>query len=147
MSRSGFTLVESVIAIVIIGVLLAVGMPRMKDWLLREDVRAARRQVTTHIARGRATAVYRGCPAVLHLDESAYRVWITSCPVQGTGVDTVGNIDDFQSHFGVTFTADGDSVLFTPQGVALAANSISMTFTKAGYTSTLLITPVGRPVW
>jgi prepilin-type N-terminal cleavage/methylation domain-containing protein len=146
-SRSGFTLVESVIAIVIIGVLLAVAMPSMKDWLLREDVRAARRQVTTHLARGRATAVFRGCPAVLHLDDSAYRVWITSCPLQGAGLDTVGNIDNLQTHFGVTFTSDGDSVLFTPQGVALAANSISLTFTKAGYTRDLLITPVGRSVW
>ncbi|UCF41279.1 MAG: prepilin-type N-terminal cleavage/methylation domain-containing protein [Gemmatimonadota bacterium] len=147
MSRSGFTLVESIVAIVIIGVLLAVGMPRMKDWLLREDVRAARRQVTTHLARGRATAVYRGCTAVLHLDGGTDRVWITSCAIQGPGVDTVGTIDDFWSHFGVTFTSDGDSVLFTPQGVALATNSISMVFTKAGYTRDLLITPVGRPVW
>ncbi len=147
MSRSGFTLVESVIAIVIIGVLVAVGMPSFRDWLLREDVRSARRQVTTHLARGRATAVYRGCPAVLHIDDSAHRVWITSCPLQGAGLDTVGNIDRFLDHFGVAFTTDGDSVLFTPQGVALATASISMTFSKAGYSNSLLITPVGRPVW
>jgi prepilin-type N-terminal cleavage/methylation domain-containing protein len=146
-SRSGFTLVESVIAIVIIGVLVAVGMPSFRDWLLREDVRSARRQVTTHLARGRATAVYRGCPAVLHIDDSAHRVWITSCPLQGAGLDTVGNIDRFLDHFGVAFTTDGDSVLFTPQGVALATASISMTFSKAGYSNSLLITPVGRPVW
>ncbi len=147
MSRSGFTLVESVIAIVIIGVLLAIGMPRMQEWWLRENVRSARRQVTTHLARGRATAVYRGCPAVLHIDDTADRIWITACPIQGTGLDTVGTVDYFQRRFGVTFTADGDSVLFTPQGVALAATSISMTFTKAGFTYSLLITPVGRPVW
>ncbi len=147
MSRSGFTLVESVIAIVVIGVLVAVGMPSFREWLLREDVRSARRQITTHLARGRATAVYRGCSAVLHIDDSAHRVWITSCPLQGAGLDTVGNIDRFLDHFGVAFTTDGDSVLFTPQGVALATASISMTFSKAGYSNSLLITPVGRPVW
>jgi prepilin-type N-terminal cleavage/methylation domain-containing protein len=146
-SRSGFTLVESVIAIVVIGVLVAVGMPSFREWLLREDVRSARRQITTHLARGRATAVYRGCSAVLHIDDSAHRVWITSCPLQGAGLDTVGNIDRFLDHFGVAFTTDGDSVLFTPQGVALATASISMTFSKAGYSNSLLITPVGRPVW
>ena len=62
-------------------------------------------------------------------------------------MDTVGSVDDFQSRFGVAFTSDGDSVLFTPQGVAMASASISMTFSKDGWTEALAITPVGRPVW
>jgi len=146
-SRSGFTLIESIIAIVIISAVLTLAMPKVKEYILHETVRSARREITTHLARSRATAVYRGCRAVLHLDPTNDRVWVTSCPVQGAGLDTVGTVDDFQSHFGVDFTADGDSVLFTPQGVALASTSISMTFTKHGWSDSLLITPVGRPVW
>ena len=147
MSRSGFTLRESIIEIVIISALLSLAMPKVKEYVLHEAVRSARREVTTHLARGRATAVFRGCRAVLHLDPATSRVWITACSIQGTGMDTVGSVDDFQSRFGVAFTSDGDSVLFTPQGVAMASASISMTFSKDGWSENLAITPVGRPVW
>jgi prepilin-type N-terminal cleavage/methylation domain-containing protein len=146
-SRSGFTLVEAVIVIVIMGVVLTFAIPRVKDYLLHESVRSARRTMTTHLARSRATAVHRGCRAVLHMDAVSSRVWVTACPVRGNGLDTVGTIDDFASHFGVAFSSDGDSVLFTPQGVALASTSIAMEFSKDGYSDSLLITPVGRPVW
>jgi Tfp pilus assembly protein FimT len=135
------------VVIVIISALLTLAMPKVKTYVLHETVRSARRQVTTHLARGRATAVFRGCRAVLHLDPTNSRVWITACSPQGAGIDTVGTVDNFQSHFGVVFTSDGDSVLFTPQGVAMASSSIAMTFTKDGWTENLAITPVGRPIW
>ncbi len=144
---SGFTLIEIAVAIVIIGVILAFGVPQMKTVLLQESVRSARRHVTAHLARARATAVQRGCRAVLHLDADAARVWVTACELNGPNGDTVGQVDDLGSRFGATFTADGDSLLFTPQGVAFATTSISMTFSKSGYTIPLEITPVGRPVW
>lgn len=147
MSRQGFTLIEAIVVIVIISTLLTLAMPKVKTYVLHESVRSARREVTTHLARGRATAVFRGCRAVLHLDPATSRVWITACQIDGPGLDTVGSVEDFQSHFGVAFTSDGDSVLFTPQGVAMASASIAMTFTKDGWTENLSITPVGRPVW
>lgn len=147
MSRPGFTLVESVVALVIIGVLLTFALPRFKDWLPRESLRAARRELTTQLARARATAVYRGCRAVLHLDDRTSAVWVTACPVLGAGVDTVGTVDSFLDGFGVSFQADGDSVPFTPQGIALAASSIAVTLSKGDYSASLEITPVGRAVW
>ncbi len=147
MSRSGFTLTELVVVLGIIGVLFAFGMPRFSDWLVRESVRSARRQVTTQLARVRALSVHRGCPAVLHLDDRTSRVWVTACRVQGTGTETVGTIDSLLDRFGASFQADGDSVLFTPQGLALNTSSIFLTFSKGEYSSSLEITPVGRPVW
>lgn len=147
MSRSGFTLTELVVVLVIIGVLFAFGMPRFSDWLVRESMRSARREVTTQLARVRAMAVHRGCPAVLHLDDRTSRVWVTACRVQGTGTETVGTIDSLLDRFGVSFQADGDSVLFTPQGLALNTSSIFLTFSKGEYSGSLEITPVGRPVW
>lgn len=147
MSRSGLTLTELVVVVVIIGVLLAFGVPRFNDWLQRESLRAARRDLVTQLARTRATAVHRGCPAVLHLDAQTSRVWITACPVRGAGTETVGEIDNTSERFGVSFTADGDSVVFTPQGLAFATSSVALRFSKGEYASSLEITPVGRPAW
>ena len=147
MTRSGFTLAEALVALVIVGVLFAFGMPRFSDWLVRESVRAARREVTTQVARARAMAVHRGCPAVLHLDDQTGRVWVTACRIQGAGTETAGTVDDLAERFGASFEADGDSMLFTPQGLALATSSLFLTFSKGEYSGSLEITPVGRPVW
>lgn len=147
MSRRGFTLMEAVIAIVVIGVVLAIGLPRANDWVRREAVRGARRQLVTHLAQARYTAIQRGCPAVLHLDQSNARVWVTACTLQGGGSDTVGALDYLSSRFGVGFASDRDSLAFTPQGLALATASLQVVFSRGTDTASLTITPAGRPSW
>ncbi len=148
--RAGFSLIELVLTLVIAGVLMLFAVPRARDLTLRESVRSARRQMTTQLARARATAVQRGCNAVLHLNDDAGTVWLTACPLASGGlsaVDTVGSVDNLLERFGVAFTADADSVLYAPQGLAFAASSIALTFSRAEYSASLEVTPVGRAVW
>ena len=149
-SRTGFSLVELITVVIIIGLLAGFGFPRIRDLGVREAVRGARRAMTTHLARARATAVQRGCSAVLHLNDDAGAVWLTACPIPGAGaatLDTVGTVDNLQERFGVAFTADADSVLYTPQGLAFAASPIALTFTRGEYAASLQVTPAGRAVW
>jgi prepilin-type N-terminal cleavage/methylation domain-containing protein len=145
--KRGFTLLEILTALVIMGVVMGLGVPKFRDWLIHENVRHARVNVTVRLAGARSIAVQRGCEAVLHIDPTSSRLWTTACRVQGGGMDTVGLIENMSSRFGVVFSATGDSVVFTPQGIAFGAAWITMTFSKAGYDAVLEISPLGRPQW
>ena len=61
MTRSGFTLVEVLISMLIMGIVSALGIPRFSDWMNREKVRTARREVTVLLAGARSVAAQRGC--------------------------------------------------------------------------------------
>ena len=143
----GFTLLEVLVAMVIMGVVMALGAPRFREWLTHENVRQARVNVTTQLAGARSIAVTRGCEAVLHIDAAASRVWVTACKLAGAGKDTIGTINNLSSRYGVVFSSTGDSILFTPQGIAFNAAWIMMTFSKEGYDAVLEISPLGRSKW
>lgn len=147
MTRSGFTLLEVITSIALMGILSAVGIPRFQEWMGREHVRQARREVTVHLAGARSVGAQRGCPAVFHLDDISDRVWVTACRVQGSGIDTVGMINNLAQRYGVSFDTDGDSIQFSPQGLAFGSAWITVRFTKADYEATLEISPVGKAVW
>jgi Tfp pilus assembly protein FimT len=129
------------------GIVSALGIPRFHEWMGRENVRQARREVTVHLAGARSVGAQRGCDAVFHLDDTSNRVWVTACQVQGGGIDTVGMINDLAQRYGVSFETDGDSIEFTPQGLAFGSSWTTVRFTKAGYEVMLEISPVGKAEW
>ena len=143
----GFTLLEILTALVIAGVVMALAVPRFREMMTHENVRQARANVTVRLASARSIAVQRGCEAVLHFDQTSSRVWVTTCRPEGGGKDTLGMIENLSSRFGVVFLSTGDSILFTPQGIAFSASWITLTFSKDGYDAILEISPVGRAQW
>ncbi len=147
MSRSGFTFIETLTVLVIVTTILSLGTPTFRRWLGRESVRAARHELSTHLARTRAAAVQRGCRAVLHLDDTYSRVWVTSCRVQGLGIDTVGSVDDLAERFGVALDVDGDSIVFTPQGIAYGTSWLTVNISNGSFSKGIEISPLGNALW
>lgn len=147
MPRRGFTLIEMLIVIVVIGTVVGFSVPRLRAAMVSESVWSARREVTTHLARARAAAVQRGCRATLELEPSTQRVWVTACPVSGTDLDTLGSIANLTSRYGVAFASSSDQVVFGPHGLAMGTAWTRMSFTKGGYSDTLAISPLGRADW
>ena len=132
----------------IMGTMMGLGYPKLKDSVAKEAVRSARREVTTQVAITREVAAQRGCPAVLHIDDLLKsRVWITACSVNGTGVDTIGAVEDLAARFNVIMTSTADSIVFTPRGVRRGMSWIDLTFRVAEHSDTLAISPVGRAEW
>ena len=148
MYQRGFSLVQLLVAMTIMAALMGLGYPKLKDSVVKEAVRSARRQVTTQVAITREVAAQRGCSATLHLDEgAASRVWVTACSLNGPGLDTVGTVEQLSSRFGVEMASSTDSIVFTPQGLRRGMSWVGMQFSLAGHSDTLAISPVGRAVW
>ena len=78
MQRSGFTTIEMVIVVVLIGLIAAIGFPKIRQSLDKANVRSARAAVGTLAAMARSAAIQRGCPGVIHFLATNATVWVTT---------------------------------------------------------------------
>jgi Tfp pilus assembly protein FimT len=142
------TLIELLAAIGIIGLMSVFAIPMFLGGLTSESTRGARRTVVNSLSRARGAAATRGCRSVLHLvGGSNARVWITSCDMAGTGLDTIGEVENLSDRHGIIMATSGDSVVFSANGLGASPGWISLKFNKAGRTDTLAISPIGWPTW
>jgi type II secretory pathway pseudopilin PulG len=149
-SRRGVSLIETLIVLIMIGAITALALPKVRAAQTHESTRNARREVQSAMARAKGAAVQRGCRATMHMRAATPKVWVTACrvtPLSGSPLDTIGGVVYLDARYGITMTTDADSIPFGPNSIGLAPATINMGFTKAGYTSSLQITPVGRPIW
>ena len=145
--RGGFTLIELLIVIVIIGIGTGFALPTLKDTYYKESVRNARRVGLNQVAKARGAAATRGCQAVVH-GTTGYggRFWVTSCTADGTGVDTVGNVEFMSDK--VYVYASPDSVAFEPTGMASSGDWSYMYFYRPNAGSYwVYISPIGGTYW
>ena len=148
MKRPGFTTIEMVIVVVLIGIIAAIGFPKIRRSLDKANVRSARAAVGTLAATARAAAIQRGCPGVIHFVATNATVWVTTnCP---TKVDTVSGVQQLATRFNVTLTASRDSVRYDPRGLSLdnlASNTV-ITFTGSvgSNVDSTVINPLGKVV-
>jgi type IV fimbrial biogenesis protein FimT len=147
MRRSGFTVIELLMVIVIVGVIAGIAFPKLNSAVRNENVRSARRETLTQLSRARAMAVQRGCRAALQMRAATGKVWVEVCKTSGTGRDTVGMISNLPGKYSTTLTTTADSLPFNPNGLGLGLGPITMTFTRGSYTINLDISSVGKPSW
>jgi len=85
--NSGFTVIELLWVIVLMGLMAMLGIPRIRDALQKQNVRSARVATVSHVVKARNAAVQRGCRATVHLRSSG-AIWVTACRTAGAGLDT-----------------------------------------------------------
>jgi len=144
MRRSGFTLIEMITVVALIGMMVLIGFPKIRRALDKTNVRATRDALSTQAAIARAVAVQRGCRSVLHVTSgSAATVWVTThCRVK---VDTVGAVDNMSKRFSVSLAATRDSVHYDPRGLSLdnAVTVVRITG-AAGNRDSIVINSIGK---
>ena len=122
--------------------------------LFRSNVRSARVYLSTQLVTARATAVQRGCYAVVHFTSGASgAIWVTACPrrMPGAGtVDTIGGVEQLADRYNVTLTATRDSVRFDPRGLSTDAAGVTTTVRLQGNiasnTDSIFINSLGKVV-
>ena len=141
--ESGFSLIELLIVIVVLGVMATVGIPRVRGALLKQNVRSARVAAVSQVVKARSVAVQRGCRGVVHLRDTG-AIWVTACQTTGAGVDTLGSVDNLRDRYGVTLSSTRDSVQFDPRGLSVGNQSASIVVANAVATETISINAIGR---
>lgn len=146
LNRRGFTLIETMVVIVVMGLTLMLGFPRLRSAMVNSNVRGARNTVAALHSRARAAAVERSRATALWFNGS--RVAVVATPRQvalaGSTHDTLGAVVDLNAEYGVALTVAGDPIGFDPRGVGTNTNPATLQVEKYGHTATLTISPFGR---
>jgi prepilin-type N-terminal cleavage/methylation domain-containing protein len=153
MTRRGFSLIELLLVIVIIGLVGLIATPRLRTSLERSKVRAVRSSLANYVSKARATAVARGCQATLNVTGGAAgTVWITACLTTtvgaGGGTETVGQRDSIAANNKVTITTDVASLVFDRRGIRTdrALSTIVVQSNTSTLKDSIQINQVGRVI-
>jgi len=149
MRRDGFTLIEMIIVVVMIGVIAVIGFPKIRLALDQTNVRSTRVFLSTAVATARAAAVQRGCRTAVHFASGSGTVWVTACSRANPAlIDTIGGVANLASRYNVTLAATNDSIQFDPRGLSMANATTTVRITGAtSYgTDSVLVNQLGRVV-
>ncbi len=138
--QAGFSLVEMMIAIAVMGLMLAMAMPRIRDTVIKRDVKSARAAVANMYARARINALQTRKQTTVRFNAST--VWIT-VPLGG-GLDTVGAPVDLNNAYGVTVSYTDPSISIQPTGLATLGAPVTIKVTRSGKSDSVMISGYGR---
>lgn len=139
-SRGGFTAVELVIAMVIIGIMAAAIMPRISRNVAESRIRALQGAVASEVELAFALAQREHKPVTVTYSSSTKVMSITD-RVSGTVLKTqyLGQAQ-YESATAATFSPTNGITIF-PMGLATAA--LTITLTNGTYTRTVTATRAG----
>lgn len=147
MGKRGFSVIELVIVMVVIGVLAAFGIPRLRNSLEKSNIRGAKAGFATLVATARGVAVQRGCPATLNL--TADSAWVTACnltPPPAPATVVVGSKKLVGSQYSVTFTPSAASVTYDPRGIQTDFKTTTIRIAGSTLTDSVIINQVGKVI-
>ena len=139
-ARRGFTLIETMVVVVFVGLVVLVAMPRIRESVRRQNLRNGVNTVAGLYAQARTVAVTRGAEARLMLTSDS--AWVTVQTAGGTQV--VGSVEPITERFGVVLGGT-DSIRIGSTGIPIGiATRAPITVTKGSYAESLYVSRYGR---
>jgi prepilin-type N-terminal cleavage/methylation domain-containing protein len=120
--RRGFTLIEILMVITIVGVLLGVVVPRYGAIAGAMQVHSAKQEIGALLAQGRATAIQTDQTVLVVRSANV----ISLIALTGTTSSIISQ-QDLGSQFGVTVSASRDTVTYDSRGMVVG-NSATLKF-------------------
>jgi type IV fimbrial biogenesis protein FimT len=137
-SQSGFSLVELMVGVVILGILASVAVPSFQVWLQNSQIRNAAEAISNGLQRARAEAVAQNSNVVFIL--SADSSWSIRLSEAGNLIDSRLGSDGSRNVLVTTTPAINDRVTFNSFGAVMATNpdNDSLPFTTIDVDSAIL---------
>ena len=138
--RRGFTTIELVMALVILGAMTAIAVPRFTALRTQSNVRSAKAHVAAYLMATQAGAIRRGTTATFVT--AGGRVWATM--VENGASTTLLTTADIQDEYGVTLTSNRPFIQYDMRGVpkTLPATAI-IWITAAGKRDSVCVSRAG----
>ena len=145
MGRNGFTTIEMIIVVIMIGVIASIGFPRLRDSLEKQNIRNSKALLGTMVATARGSAVQRGCNATLNLTSDS--AWVTACGVNPPAASVqVGTKKLIGDEFGVTLQSTAASVVYDPRGLQTQFQRTVVRVIGPHYRDSVIINEVGKVI-
>jgi prepilin-type N-terminal cleavage/methylation domain-containing protein len=145
MGRKGFSTIEMIIVVILIGVIASIGFPRLRDGLEKQNVRSAKALIATLAATARGTAIQRGCSATLNLTVDS--IWVTACGVNPPAASVpIGTKKLVGKTFKVTLNPTAPSVIYDPRGIATVFQATTVRVIGPRYRDSVMINEVGKVI-
>lgn|SRR5258708_205341 len=137
LTRSGTTLVELCVVMVVLSALVAIALPRLHDATDRAAARGAIQEGSSLFSLGRRTAITRRAAVAVLIDTSAGSIVVRA------GAVIIGS-RGLRAQYGVRITASRDSMSYDPRGLGYGAANLSVVARRGRASETLFVSRLGR---
>jgi prepilin-type N-terminal cleavage/methylation domain-containing protein len=145
MGNKGFSTIEMIVVLILIGVIASIGFPRLRDGLEKQNVRSSKALIATLAATARGAAIQRGCSATLNM--TADSIWVSACGVNPPAASVqVGTKKMVGSEFRVTLNPSVASVVYDPRGIATVFQPRTIRVIGPHYRDSVMINEVGKVI-
>jgi prepilin-type N-terminal cleavage/methylation domain-containing protein len=142
--RKGFSLVEMLIVVVIIGIMLSIGFPKLRTGMTNNNVRAARTALINMIAAARNASSQTNRSTWVKV-ESSHALVVASPRLDGligSTIDTIGPVQNLAQLYGVTITPA--AFQFNPTLTSFGMAGATFIITRSGFADTVAVDGLGR---
>jgi len=146
-ARSGFTLIEALVCVVVLGLICLIGFPKISAAMVRSDLRSARTTVVNLVATARAASIQTGRRTWVKFDGDNAFVLARPRRAAGAGnADTLGTVQNLSAQYKVTVSGV-DSLAFDPRGFGASfGDTTSVTLSRNSHSETVMLDGLGRVV-
>jgi len=145
MGRKGFSTIEMIIVVILVGLIASIGFPRMRRGLEKQRIRSTKALIATMVATARGTAIQRGCVATINFATDS--VWVTACGLTGNPPPAnvlVGTAKQVKTDVNVTLSASQATITYDPRGMRLNFQPTTVRVIGPTYQDSVVINELGK---